>query len=103
MASQHPQIGTWYEDRSFSTIFEVVAIDDRADTVELQYANGDLGEIDLDEWAHNAFTIAAPPDDAITAYGMDDDEWDDDMPSQEFPFQSAERYNFANIPGIDDR
>lgn len=103
MASQYPQIGTWYEDRAFATIFEVVAIDDRAGTIELQYASGDLDEIDLDQWSHSSFAVAPPPDDASTAYGMDDDEWSDEIPPQEFPFQSTERYNFTNIPDIDER
>lgn len=100
MASQHPQIGIWYEDRSFDTIFEVVAIDEDAGTIELQYANGDIDEIELDQWDHGAFVTAPPPEDAYGAYGMDEyDEWDDEGALQSQP---VERFHLTRLPDVDE-
>jgi hypothetical protein len=44
-----PVVGDWY--RSHGQIFEVVAIDDAERVIEIQHADGDLEEIDFDDWA----------------------------------------------------
>lgn len=49
MQSIEPRIGDWY--RSHGHLFEVVAIDDAEGVVEIQHADGDLEEMDLDDWA----------------------------------------------------
>ena len=44
-----PVVGDWY--RSHGQIFEVVAIDDSERVIEIQHADGDLEEIEFDDWA----------------------------------------------------
>jgi hypothetical protein len=44
-----PVVGDWY--RSHGQIFEVVAIDDTERVIEIQHADGDLEEIEFDDWA----------------------------------------------------
>lgn len=44
-----PIVGDWYS--SHGQLFEVVAIDEYERVVEVQRADGDLEEIDLDDWA----------------------------------------------------
>ena len=44
-----PVVGDWY--RSHGQIFEVVAIDDAERVIEIQHADGDLEEIEFDDWA----------------------------------------------------
>ena len=44
-----PVAGDWY--RSHGQIFEVVAIDDAEQVIEIQHADGDLEEIDFEDWA----------------------------------------------------
>jgi hypothetical protein len=68
MATPHsiePIVGDWY--RSHGHLFEVVAIDEREDIVEIQHADGDLEEIDLDDWhtrcRAGSLAIADPPED----------------------------------------
>jgi len=66
MASPQPNVGSWYRLEG-GELFEVVAIDDDDATVEIQYFDGTVEEMDLDEWnAHcdeRALQAADPPED----------------------------------------
>lgn len=63
--SIEPIVGDWY--RSHGLLFEVVAIDEIDDIVEIQHADGDLEEIDLDDWyircRAGSLAQSDPPDD----------------------------------------
>ncbi len=45
----NPEIGSWYRGID-NCLFEVVALDDSEDTIEVQYADGDVTEYDRDSW-----------------------------------------------------
>ncbi len=49
MRGIEPIVGDWY--RSHGQLFEVVAIDESEGVIDLQHADGDLEEIELDDWA----------------------------------------------------
>jgi hypothetical protein len=70
-----PIVGDWY--LSYGKLFEVVAIDDDERILEVQHADGDLEEIDMDDWATRcragAVQLADPPDDS----GMGSDHYDE--------------------------
>lgn len=56
-----PRIGDWY--RNFGgEAFEVVALDDD-DTLELQYSDGTLEEMDVETWQYLRPQPADPPED----------------------------------------
>ena len=60
-----PVVGEWY--RSHGQQFEVVAIDDAERVIEIQHADGDLEEIEFDDWstrcrAGSLATADAPED-----------------------------------------
>jgi len=44
-----PVVGDWYRN-GLDELFEVVAIDDEDETIDVQYFDGTVTEIDLDEW-----------------------------------------------------
>ena len=44
-----PIVGNWYSHRDKGALFQVVALDEQAGTVEIQEFDGGLDEIDLDE------------------------------------------------------
>jgi hypothetical protein len=49
MATPQPGIGEWYRlDRS--SLFEVVAYDDDDGTIEIQYFDGTVEEMDVEDW-----------------------------------------------------
>ena len=43
-----PIVGDWY--RSHGQTFEVVAIDDTEQVIDIQHADGDLEEIEFEDW-----------------------------------------------------
>ncbi|HEX4242159.1 MAG TPA: DUF6763 family protein [Steroidobacteraceae bacterium] len=49
MNSIRPVVGQWYRGGT-SELFEVVAIDDQDQTIEIQYFDGSVTEVDFDSW-----------------------------------------------------
>jgi hypothetical protein len=49
MATQKPGVGAWYRLNG-GPPFEVVALDDDDGTIEVQYVDGTLEELDLEDW-----------------------------------------------------
>ncbi len=43
-----PVVGDWY--RSHGQLFEVVAVDDAERVIEIQHADGDLEEMEVEDW-----------------------------------------------------
>jgi len=60
-----PEVGCWYRNRLDGHLFQVVALDDHVGTVELQDADGDLDEIELESWFELRLDVAAAPEDPI--------------------------------------
>jgi hypothetical protein len=57
-----PEIGRWYRSRN-KPLFEVVAINDRDGSVELQHFDGTIEEVDPDDWVSmRAESTGAPED-----------------------------------------
>lgn len=63
MSDIDPIVGNWYRNLETSDDFEVVAVDDDAQTVEIQYFGGELEELDLDAWYELVLEGIEPPDD----------------------------------------
>lgn len=76
MQSIEPVVGDWY--RSRGQLFEVVAIDESAGAIEIQHADGDLEEIEVDDWSTRcragALDPAEAPDDSRLAIDREDDD-----------------------------
>ena len=47
---EYPNIGYWYKNQEYNSIFEVVAYDEPDDFVEIQYFAGEIEEFDLETW-----------------------------------------------------
>lgn len=58
-----PEIGQWYLHRDKGEPFQVVGIDDADGTVEIQSFDGDVDELDLDEWHSMEIEPGEPPED----------------------------------------
>jgi len=63
MSSQHfPIVSNWYRD-SEDRLFEVVALDDDDNLIEIQYFGGDIDELEYDAWyGLQAETVPSPED-----------------------------------------
>jgi len=70
-----PQVGQWYRHLNKGQEFHVTAVDDAERTVEIQHFDGDVEELDFEDWyAMDLEPIAAPED---WTGPMDDVERDD--------------------------
>lgn len=58
-----PIVGNWYTHRDKGAMFQVVALDEDAGTVEIQEFDGGLDELDLEEWSTLAVDRAEQPED----------------------------------------
>ncbi|MBV9345596.1 MAG: hypothetical protein JO341_12400 [Gammaproteobacteria bacterium] len=66
MAAPQPGIGDWYR-LSGGALFEVVAYDDDDGTIEIQYFDGTVEELDIEDWEaqwdEGALEAAEAPED----------------------------------------
>jgi hypothetical protein len=58
-----PVTGNWYSHRDKGQTFQVIAVDEDRQLIEIQYFDGDLEEIDSDAWYEMDLEIAEPPED----------------------------------------
>ena len=74
--SIEPIVGDWYS--SHGERFEVVAVDEDERTIEVQYADGTLAEIDVDDWVlraqAGALSATEQPEDLSGAIDLEADE-----------------------------
>jgi len=70
-----PEVGRWYRHLDKGEVFQVVGLDEKAATVEIQTFDGDLDEIEADGWEEMPLALAQPPEDWTGP--MDDIERDD--------------------------
>lgn len=73
MAKQIPVIGDWYQDAVEDLLFEVVAVDEKASTIEVQYEDGEVSEFDVDSWMQMILLPAQAPEDWRVSYELGDD------------------------------
>jgi len=76
-----PVVGNWYQDLQRRT-FEVVAVDEEQDAIELQHFDGQVEELDFDSWYDLEVEVIAPPEDPT---GVFDDLVQDDLGDTERP------------------
>jgi hypothetical protein len=73
-----PTAGQWYENLEENESFRVLSVDEDAETVEIEYLDGDIEEIDLDTWAELDLDKIDEPEGWAGGDDEDDDDDDDD-------------------------
>tara|TARA_B110000858_G_scaffold194792_2_gene249883 strand:+ start:10560 stop:10886 length:327 start_codon:yes stop_codon:yes gene_type:complete len=58
-----PEVSSWYQELASGALFEVVATDERNNTIEYQLLDGELGEYDLSTWRLLTISKAEAPED----------------------------------------
>jgi hypothetical protein len=69
-----PTIGRWYR-RPNGQLFEVVAVDEEDDTIEVQFFDGTIDEIDRDTWSRLLVQNVAAPEDWSGSVDMDPEDF----------------------------
>jgi hypothetical protein len=99
----NPVIGSWYRIQG-SDSFEVVAFDEDDGTIELQYFDGTVEEMDLEDWQaeQEAGTLeeVEPPEDWTGSVDVDPEE-DDVRGALNFGDDEDRRHNSGRLEGLD--
>ena len=74
MARSPPQIGHWFR-RPGASLFEVVAIDEDAATIEIQLFDGTIDEIDAESWPDLMPIEVSAPEDWSGSVDMDPEDF----------------------------
>jgi len=74
MALLMPTVGTWYR-RPNGNLFEVVAVDLDDATVEVQFFDGTIDEIEFDTWTDLLIEAVGAPEDWSGSVDMDADDY----------------------------
>lgn len=74
MAVAYPVIGRWFR-RPNGTLFEVVALDEREGTVEIQQFDGTIDELELESWPELLLVEVSAPEDWSGSVDMDPDDY----------------------------
>ncbi|MFO1466619.1 MAG: DUF6763 family protein [Steroidobacteraceae bacterium] len=89
-----PEIGEWYRGAT-NALFEVVAIDDEDQTIEIQYFDGTVEEMDFDAWnellVDESLEAADAPEDWSGSVDVDSEDLDRDFEdTAQPPWSSAD-------------
>lgn len=76
---EEPVVGKVYEDAD-GLVFEILAFDEDDGTIEIQYADGSLDEIDLDTWYEMDLQQVKTADKAEGEEAEEDDEEEEKKP-----------------------
>lgn len=77
MSVPQPAIGEWYRQHG-EQLFEVVAVDEDSGTIEVQYFDGTVEEMEFDDWKEQwkagALETAEAPEDWSGSVDVDDED-----------------------------
>ena len=95
MASPQPSVGDWYRLNG-GELFEVVAVDDDDGTIEIQYFDGTVEELDREDWdvqwADGEIESSQEPEDWTGSVDVESADIDNDSnPSGSPDFSSLEK------------
>jgi hypothetical protein len=88
-----PIVGQWYRYGA-NELFEVVAIDDQDETIEVQYFDGSVTEIEFESWNEQlldeALDVADAPEDWSGAVDVEAEDLDRDFEDNIPPWTRAQ-------------
>lgn len=77
MVAPQPRIGDWYRSNG-GELFEVVAVDEDDGTIDIQYFDGTVEEMDREDWEaqweEGLIEVAEPPEDWSGSVDVEADE-----------------------------
>ncbi|MDH5326642.1 MAG: hypothetical protein OEZ68_11240 [Gammaproteobacteria bacterium] len=83
-----PAVGQWYRNHQ-GLVFEVVAMDEEENQVEIQYFGGDIDELDLDSWEGLVAEAVEQPEDWSGPY--------DEMEKDDLGFDDTGKRPFMSL------
>lgn len=99
-----PVVGQWYENIEEDDCFRVLAVDEDAELIRIEYLDGDIEEIEADIWAEfdldkieqpegwSGEEVGAPDDDTDDDWDEADEDDDGDEDEDELDEETDENY-----------
>ena len=75
MKSTTPQVGNWYKEIQQGLTFEVVAIDEKTRSIEVQLIDGAVTEYDFENWNEMLLEQIEEPEDWRNAYELSSEDY----------------------------
>ena len=69
-----PVVGSWYKELQQGAMFEVVAVDESAQTIETQLIDGAVSGYDFESWQQLMIEEVEEPEDWRNAYEMNNED-----------------------------
>jgi hypothetical protein len=95
-----PEPGQWYEDLDREDTFRVLSVDPDAALVRIQWLDGEVEDLDVDEWNELDLELAAEPEgwvdeteDPDDEEDLDDEDWDDEEADEDDDLDDDEDYD----------
>ena len=80
MSNPAPTVGKWYQEPDEGFVFEVVALDEEAGTIEVQHIDGEINEFDEEVWDEFKIEQISAPEDWRNAYELSNEDSTDTEP-----------------------
>lgn len=83
---KEPVVGQWYINAEEEETFRVITVDEDAEMVEIEYLDGEIEELDVDEWHELDLELTTEPEgwsEDDDEEDEDEDDWDDDEEDDE--------------------
>ena len=93
---EDPIVDQWYQQLDKDQQYKVIALDDTAGTVEIQYLDGEIEEMDIDDWYQlNVETMEAPEEvtDTDEKEDVEEEEEEDDWEEEEEDDDSSDEWD----------
>ena len=74
-----PVKGQWYENVDDEETFRVLSVDEDAELIEIEYLDGEIDELDIEEWHELDLELIEEPE----GWSEDDDEDEDEDEDEE--------------------
>ena len=100
---KEPVVGQWYINAEEEETFRVITVDEDAEMVEIEYLDGEIEELDIDEWHELDLELTTEPEgwsEDDDEEDEDEDEWDEDEEEDEDDWEEDEDEDGDN--GHDD-
>ena len=78
-----PVVGQWYQNVEEEETFRVLTVDEDAELVEIEYLDGDIEELDLEEWHELDLELTEEPEGWSEDDEDEDDDWEEDEEEDE--------------------
>ena len=80
---KEPVPGQWYENVEEEETFRVLSLDEDHELVEIEYLDGEIEEIDIDEWHEMDLELTEEPEGWSDEDDEDEDEEEEDLDDDE--------------------